>query len=137
MLWKPILGEQAIICGFLPHFTARGGTWGHDCQDINYPDKASERGEGLVLWWQKCTPIWVTVFGVCCLFFLCLGTSAGSPKEEDKPRSSLLIFSSLMLAPVLLSHSNRSTLWILLSFFIHSFIHLLIKIFLISTCEKS
>lgn len=99
MLWKPILGGKAIICEFLPHFTAGGGTWGHDCRDTNCLDKANERGEGLALWRQKCMPIWVTVFCVYSLFFLCLGTSAGSLKEENKPRSSLLIFSSLMLAP--------------------------------------
>ena len=137
MLWKPILGEIAIICGFLPQFTAHGGTWGHACQDTNYLDKANERGEGLVLWWQNCMPIWVTVFCMCSLFFLCLGTSAGSLKEEDKPRSSLLIFSSLMLVPVLLSHCNRSTLFVAFAVIFHSFIHWLIKMFLISNCEKS
>lgn len=137
MLWKPILGEKTIICGFLPHFTACDGTWGHDCRDTNYLDKANERGEGLALWWQKGMPVWVTVFSMYSLFFLCLGTSAGSLKEENKPRSSLLIFSSLMLAPTLLFHCNRSTLFVAFAVIFHSFIHLLIKIFLISNCEKS
>lgn len=87
------------------------------------PDKANERGEGLALWWQKGMSIWVTVFCLYSLFFLCLGTSAGSLKEENKPRSSPLIFSSLMLAPVLLLHCNRGALFVAFAVIFHSFIY--------------